>query len=120
MIFPLLFAAGMSLIDTIDSILMVQAYGWTLTKPFRKLYYNLTITGMSVAVALAIGGVELLGLLRDRLNLSGRFWGMVGLANDNLGGLGYLVIALFAASWAISVAIYRLRNYDRIELEAVK
>ena len=120
MMFPALFTAGMSLIDTIDSVLMVQAYGWALIKPLRKLYYNLTVTGLSVAVALAIGGVEMLALLRDRLNLSGSFWRAVALAGSNLGMLGYLIIALFAVNWAVSVLIYKLKGYDHIPLEAVE
>ena len=77
LVFPALFTAGMTLIDTTDSILMVGAYGWAFVKPIRKLYYNLTITFVSVVVAVIVGGVEVLGLLADRLGLQGGFWSAV-------------------------------------------
>src|SRR5258708_22324150 len=73
LIFPILFAAGMSLIDTTDNILMLGAYGWAFVKPVRKLYYNMTITCVSVIVALAIGGIEALGLLAGQFHFNGRF-----------------------------------------------
>ena len=76
--FPALFAAGMALVDTTDGVLMLGAYGWAFVKPIRKLYYNLTITFVSVVVAFLIGGIELLGLFGDRLSLSGRFWDAIG------------------------------------------
>jgi high-affinity nickel-transport protein len=115
MVFPALFTAGMSLIDTTDGVLMLGAYGWAFTKPIRKLYYNLTITFVSVLVAVLIGGIEALGLLADRLNLEGPFWALIGALNDNFGSLGYLIIAIFAASWLVSIAIYRLGRLDRLE-----
>jgi len=114
-VFPALFTAGMTLIDTTDGILMLGAYGWAFTKPIRKLYYNLTITFVSVLVAVLIGGIEALGLLADRLNLEGPFWACIGALNDNFGSLGYLIIAIFIASWLISIAVYRLARFDRIE-----
>jgi high-affinity nickel-transport protein len=113
MVFPALFTAGMSLIDTSDGVLMLGAYGWAFAKPIRKLYYNLTITFISVLVAVLIGGIEALGLLADRLNLDGPFWLFVGELNDHFGSLGYLIIAIFAASWLISIAVYRLAQFDR-------
>jgi high-affinity nickel-transport protein len=115
MVFPALFTAGMSLIDTSDGVLMLGAYGWAFTKPIRKLYYNLTITFVSVLVAVLIGGIEALGLIADRLNLDGPFWLFVGDLNDHFGSLGYLIIAIFVASWIISVALYRLARFDRLE-----
>ena len=108
MVFPALFTAGMSLIDTTDGVLMLGAYGWAFTKPIRKLYYNLTITFVSVLVAVLIGGIEALGLLADRLNLEGPFWRYVGALNENFGSLGYLIIAIFVGSWLVSIAVYRL------------
>jgi nickel/cobalt transporter (NiCoT) family protein len=115
MVFPALFTAGMSLIDTSDGVLMLGAYGWAFTTPIRKLYYNLTITMVSVLVAVLIGGIEALGLIADRLNLDGPFWLFVGALNDHFGSLGYLIIAIFVASWLISVAVYRLARFDRLE-----
>jgi len=114
MIFPVLFAAGMVLVDTTDGILMVGAYGWAFVKPIRKLYYNMTITFVSVVVAFFIGGVEALGLLKDKLNLSGGFWDLVGNLNDNFGSLGFIIIGVFVISWAGSMIVYRLMRYDQI------
>jgi high-affinity nickel-transport protein len=116
LVFPALFTAGMTLIDTTDSILMVGAYGWACVKPIRKLYYNLTITFVSVVVAVIVGGVEALGLLADRLRLHGGFWDAVSGLNDNFGALGYLIIGIFAVSWIVSILLYRLNGYDRLEL----
>jgi nickel/cobalt transporter (NiCoT) family protein len=116
MVFPALFAAGMSLVDTTDSVLMVGAYGWAFAKPVRKLYYNLTITFVSVLVALVVGGIEILGLAADRLNLVGSFWIAIGSLNANFGSLGYVIVGIFAASWLVSMAIYRIKNYDEIEI----
>jgi nickel/cobalt transporter (NiCoT) family protein len=115
MVFSALFTAGMSLIDTTDGVLMLGAYGWAFTKPVRKLYYNLTITFVSVLVAVLIGGIEALGLLVDRMNLEGPFWSFIGALNDNFGSLGYLIIGIFVGSWLISIAIYRLGRFDRLE-----
>jgi nickel/cobalt transporter (NiCoT) family protein len=115
MVFPALFTAGMSLIDTSDGVLMLGAYGWAFAKPIRKLYYNLTITFVSVVVAVLIGGIEALGLLADQLKLEGPFWGMIGALNDHFGSLGYLIIAIFVASWVVSVIVYRLGRFDMLE-----
>jgi high-affinity nickel-transport protein len=117
LVFPALFTAGMTLIDTTDSILMVGAYGWAFVKPIRKLYYNLTITFVSVVVAVIVGGVEALGLLADKFGLRGGLWNGVASLNDNFGMLGYLIIGIFAASWIVSVLLYRLNGYDRLELQ---
>jgi len=116
LVFPVLFAAGMSLIDTTDNILMLGAYGWAFIKPVRKLYYNLTITLVSVVVALAVGGIEALGLLAGQFHLKGSFWDLVDKLNANFGMLGYFIIGLFALSWIVSIAIYRWRQFDRIEV----
>ena len=118
MVFPVLFAAGMSLIDSTDNVLMLGAYGWAFVKPIRKLYYNITITSVSVAVALAVGGVEALGLVADKFHLTGRVWGLVGKLNDNFGLLGYGIVALFAVSWILSIAIYKWRRFDELEFGA--
>jgi high-affinity nickel-transport protein len=115
MVFPALFTAGMSLIDTADGVLMLGAYGWAFTKPIRKLYYNLTITFVSVVVAVLVGGIEALGLVADRLNLEGPLWTLVGSLNENFGSFGYLIIAIFVASWLISIAVYWLGRFDSLE-----
>jgi nickel/cobalt transporter (NiCoT) family protein len=116
MVFPALFTAGMTLIDTTDGILMLGAYGWAFTKPIRKLYYNLTITSVSVLVAVLVGGIEALGLVADQLKLEGPFWSFIGALNDNFGSLGYLIIAIFVGSWLFSMAIYRLGRFDLLDV----
>jgi high-affinity nickel-transport protein len=115
LVFPVLFAAGMSLIDTTDNILMLGAYGWAYVKPIRKLYYNMTITSVSVLVALVVGGIEALGLFGSQLHLQGRFWSTVGSLNENFGLLGYCIIALFILSWVVSIAIYKVRRFEELE-----
>ncbi len=107
LVFPALFASGMALVDTADSALMVSAYRWAFVDPLRKLWYNLTITGASVAVALLIGGIEALGLIADRFGLSGGVWGLVDGLNESLASVGFVVIALFAIAWLVSVVLYR-------------
>jgi high-affinity nickel-transport protein len=116
LVFPVLFAAGMSLIDTTDNILMLGAYGWAYIKPIRKLYYNLTITSVSVVVASVVGGIEALGLLGGQLHLQGVFWGFITRLNDNFGVLGYCIIGIFALAWIVSIAIYKLRRFEDLEL----
>jgi high-affinity nickel-transport protein len=114
MIFPALFAAGMTLIDTSDSVLMVGAYGWAFLNPIRKIWYNLTITAISAVVAMLIGGVEALGLIADKLELDGAFWDLIGKLNEGLAGFGYFVVGIFIASWIASYLIYRWRGFGRI------
>jgi high-affinity nickel-transport protein len=114
LVFPVLFAAGMSLVDTTDGILMLGAYDWAFVRPIRKLYYNLTITLVSVVVALLIGGIEALGLLSDRFKPQGRFWDVVGLLNDNFNKLGFVIIGVFIVAWVASFAVYRAKGYDRL------
>jgi high-affinity nickel-transport protein len=116
LVFPTLFMAGMALVDTTDSILMLGAYGWAFVKPIRKLYYNLTITFVSVLVALLVGGIEVLGLIGDHLKIQGYFWDMIGSLNGNFGVIGFAIIGVFVASWAGSILIYRLKRYDEIEV----
>jgi nickel/cobalt transporter (NiCoT) family protein len=113
MIFPALFTAGMTLVDTTDSVLMVGAYGWAFLNPIRKIWYNLTITAISVVVALLIGGIEALGLVADKLGLEGGFWNMVGGLNAGLANFGYVVVGIFLASWAVSYLLYRWQGLDR-------
>jgi nickel/cobalt transporter (NiCoT) family protein len=113
MLFPALFAAGMTLLDTTDSVLMVGAYGWAFLNPIRKIWYNLTITAISVVVALLIGGIEALGLIAGKLGLEGAFWDMIGHLNSGLANFGYVVVGVFIASWAVSYFVYRWRGLDR-------
>jgi len=107
---PILFAAGMSLLDTIDGSFMNFAYGWAFSKPVRKVYYNMTVTALSVAVAFVIGTVELLGLAANELALRGRFWAWVSALNINT--LGYVIVGLFALTWAIALAVWRLARIE--------
>jgi high-affinity nickel-transport protein len=116
LVFPALFAAGMSLVDTTDNILMLGAYGWAFAKPIRKLYYNVTITLISVLVAFIVGGIEALGLLAGQFHLTGAGWNVIARLNENFGLLGYFIIALFIVSWAISIVLYRWRGWDHLEL----
>ncbi len=103
MVFPALFAAGMALVDTGDSVLMVGAYGWAFVEPLRKLRYNLAMTALSVVVAVGIGGVELLGLVADQLPFVARL-------NETLGNAGFAVIAIFAAGWGVSALLFSRRR----------
>ena len=112
MVFPLLFTAGMTLLDTADGILMLGAYGWAFVKPVRKLYYNLNITLVSVLVALLVGTVEALSVLANQLKLHGGGWDALGALGDNFGALGFAIVAIFAGSWIVSTAFYKLRRYD--------
>ncbi|MEA3087768.1 MAG: nickel/cobalt transporter (NiCoT) family protein [Paraburkholderia sp.] len=115
MVFPALFSAGMSLVDTLDGHLMLGAYGWAYLKPIRKIYYNMTITLVSVAVALLVGTIEALGLISDHLKLEGKLWDAIGTLNDNFGTLGYIIIGIFAASWLVSMVLYRTRRFHELE-----
>nr|WP_295741876.1 HoxN/HupN/NixA family nickel/cobalt transporter [uncultured Acidocella sp.] len=117
--FPLLFAAGMSLVDTTDGVMMLGAYGWAFVKPIRKLYYNLTITLVSVVVALVVGGVEGLGLINAECSFKGWFWDQINMLNDNFASLGYVIIGIFAVSWGVSAVVYRLNRYDDLEVSAL-
>ena len=114
LVFPALFTAGMSLVDTSDGVLMVGAYGWAFVNPLRKLYYNLTITAASVMVALVVGAIEALGLVAERPGLTGGIWSVIGFAAGNFTALGYLVVGIFVVSWLALLAIYRVMSYDKI------
>jgi high-affinity nickel-transport protein len=114
LVFPALFTAGMALVDTTDGVFMVGAYGWAFVNPIRKLWYNLTITGVSVLVALLIGGIEALGLLATKLNLSGSFWTAIAALNDDIASFGFIVVGLFIVSWIVSAMIYRWSGYREI------
>ena len=120
MVFPVLFAAGMSLVDTTDGVLMLGAYDWAFVKPMRKLYYNMTITLVSVVVAVLIGGIEALGLVGDHLNLGeDGFWGFVGALNDNFNNLGFAIIGVFVMAWLVSFAIYKAKRLDDVEVRTI-
>jgi len=107
---PILFAAGMSLLDSIDGSFMNFAYGWAFSKPVRKVFYNLTITGLSVAVALVIGTIELGGLIAQHLNLSGSFWNWF--ENININFLGFLLVGMFVGTWAIALSVWRFGHIE--------
>ncbi len=107
---PIIFAAGMSLLDTIDGSFMNFAYGWAFLKPVRKVYYNITVTGLSVAVALIIGTVELLGLLAQQLGWSGGVWDWIG--GLDLNALGFFIVGMFVLTWVVALLVWR---FGRIE-----
>jgi high-affinity nickel-transport protein len=107
---PILFAAGMSLLDTIDGAFMNFAYGWAFARPVRKIFYNITITALSVTVALLIGSLELLSVFADRLRLTGGVWGLV--TGVDLNVVGYVLAGLFVATWAIALAVWRLGRIE--------
>jgi high-affinity nickel-transport protein len=107
---PVIFAAGMSLMDTIDGAFMSHAYAWAFSNPIRKIYYNITVTSLSVAVALIVGTVELLQVTAARLSLDGGFWTI--LAHLQLGTIGYAVVALFVATWAASLLLWKTRRIE--------
>ncbi|MEU5423412.1 HoxN/HupN/NixA family nickel/cobalt transporter [Streptomyces sp. NPDC020667] len=107
---PVLFAAGMSLLDTIDGSFMNFAYGWAFSKPVRKVYYNLTITALSVAVALIIGTVELLGLIADKLGLHGAFWDWIG--GLDLNTVGFVIVGLFFATWVLALVVWKVARIE--------
>jgi high-affinity nickel-transport protein len=110
MCLPVLFAAGMSLLDTIDGSFMTFAYGWALSEPVRRVFFNIVITGLSVAVALFIGTVELAGLLAQKLGAEGGFWSWVEHVNVNL--LGFVIVGMFALTWAIAMAVWRFGHIE--------
>ncbi|HUJ55197.1 MAG TPA: HoxN/HupN/NixA family nickel/cobalt transporter [Gaiellaceae bacterium] len=108
---PILFAAGMSLMDTADGAFMSRAYGWAFSNPVRRVYYNITITTLSVAVALVIGTIELLQVVAAKLHLGGGVWGFV--AGLDFGTIGYGIVGLFVLTWAASIALWRARRIEQ-------
>lgn len=108
---PVLFAAGMSLLDSIDGSFMNFAYGWAFSKPVRKIYYNLTVTSLSVAVALVIGGIEITSILTDRLGITTGPLAAVG--GIDLGEVGFWIVGLFVATWVLALAIWRLFRIEQ-------
>ena len=113
MLLPALFTVGMCLVDTADGVLMLGAYGWAFIKPIRKLYYNLSITLLSVLVAFVVGTYELLQVTQDRFHLHSPFWNLVGRLNFN--NLGFIIIGTFAVGWLVSVAFYKWKRYELVE-----
>jgi high-affinity nickel-transport protein len=107
---PIIFAAGMCLMDTADGAFMSQAYGWAFSNPLRKIYYNITVTSLSVAVALVIGMIELLQVTATKFSLSGPFWSF--LDTLNFGNIGYVVVGLFFFTWAFSVILWKVRRIE--------
>jgi high-affinity nickel-transport protein len=107
---PILFAAGMSLFDTMDGCFMNFAYGWAFSKPVRKVYYNIIITGLSVAAAFLIGTIELLGLLPTEVNLRGTFWRYM--SNFNINTAGFVIVGLFVVTWALALAYWRIGRVE--------
>lgn len=112
LILPLAFTAGMALIDTLDGVLMLGAYGWAYIKPIRKLYYNLNITLISVLIALLLGGIQAIKIFVNELDLKGGFFDLI--ASLDFGYLGYFIIGTFIASWVLSIAFYKFKKYDLI------
>lgn len=117
LLLPLLFAAGMSLIDTTDGVAMLGAYGWAFVKPIRKLYYNIAITSISIVVALLIGGVEMLQVIQQETSAKGAFWDAV--KNVPLANSGFYIIAIFLASWLISIVLYKVKRIDELDAALV-
>lgn len=112
LVFPLLFAAGMALVDTADGVVMLGAYEWALLNPIRKVYYNMTITLISVLVALLIGGIQLVSLIGEAMPLEGILWQAVGILGANFNAIGLVVVALFLTSWGASFTVGKLRRTD--------
>jgi len=114
LVFPALFAASMALVDSADSALMVGAYGWAFVNPVRKLWYNLTITAVSVVVALLIGGVEAVALISETFGLNSGLWRWIAEINDDLANFGFVVVGIFVVAWIVSAAVYWLKGYDQV------
>jgi nickel/cobalt transporter (NiCoT) family protein len=113
LILPLLFTCGMVTVDTADGVAMRVAYGWAFLNPIRKIYYNLTVTVISVLVAWAIGTIELMQVLSTELNLNGLFWTWLNAINFEMIGFG--IIGIFILSWLVSFGFWRLKKYDKLD-----
>jgi nickel/cobalt transporter (NiCoT) family protein len=116
LLLPVLFTCGMVLVDTADGATMRYAYGWAFNRPLRKIFYNLTVTVISVLVAFVIGSVELLQVLSNELRLSGLFWDQ--LKSLDFGTLGFFVVGTFLITWALASVVYRVKGYDKLELRS--
>ncbi|KAG9324134.1 hypothetical protein KVV02_003380, partial [Mortierella alpina] len=119
MIFPALFTAGMSLIDTLDGVFMANAYGWAFVNPVKKLWYNFVVTFMGVIVAFVVGIAELLGLLANRLELTGSFWEFFITLSDNFGLIGYVIVGVFVLTWLFAVLFYKYGPIKELEARVV-
>ena len=107
---PILFAAGMCLLDTIDGSFMNFAYDWAFARPLRKVFYNLTITGLSVFVAFSIGTIEILGLIGSEYNLTCGFWSFIG--NFDINKAGFVIVGIFVLTWAIALSVWHFRHVE--------
>jgi len=116
---PLIFAAGMSLMDSLDGIFMTKAYSWAFTSPLRKIYYNLTTTGLSIFVALVIGTIELVGVLADKTNIE-NYQPFTAIANIDLNRVGYFIVASFIGAWIFSVLIWKFGRYEEKYSSGIK
>jgi nickel/cobalt transporter (NiCoT) family protein len=116
---PILFAAGMCLFDTIDGCFMNFAYDWAFAKPIRKIYYNLTITGLSVFIALFIGTVEIVGLVSQQANLTGGVWSV--LQNFDINRAGVIIVGVFVLTWVVALAVWHFGDVEeKWELQAAE
>lgn len=113
LLLPLLFVAGMSLVDTTDGVAMLGAYGWAFLKPLRKLYYNITITSISIVVALFIGAIEMLQVIAAELHVTGGLWDTI--VRLPLSNLGFYIIGVFLVCWLVSVVVYKIKGIDDLD-----
>ncbi|PFX02058.1 High-affinity nickel transport protein [Nocardia farcinica] len=111
LVLPVLFSAGMTLFDSLDGSFMTHAYDWAFAQPVRKIYYNLVVTGLSVAVALLIGGQEIISIFVERLDIESGLIAWIG--HLDIGELGYIIVGLFVATWAVAYAVWRLGRLDQ-------
>ena len=111
LVLPVLFAAGMSLLDSLDGSFMNVAYGWAFSRPVRKIYYNITVTSLSVAVALVVGVIELVGLLGDKLGVTSGPVAWIG--SVDLADVGFWIVGLFVVTWLVAVAVWRLGRVEQ-------
>ena len=118
LIFPTLFTAGMTLVDTVDGVVMVGACRWAAARPLRRLYCTMTITLISVLTAILVGGIEILGLVSRAFAFRGPFWDMVALLNDNFVALGMAIVGLVIFSWILSALVYRLKGFSSFDAAA--
>lgn len=116
LVFPALFAAGMSLVDTTDGVMMLAAYEWAFVQPLRKLHYNMTLTLLSAAIALLVGSIQGLGLIGHRLGLNGALWEAIAALNNNFTALGLLIIGLVLLAWALSYTLYRMGLLSQVSV----